>query len=106
MVRFRKGLVEVWKAFALFIDISWTFIVSDYSFVDIDPLTFRDSVNWQTGEERRAFEEQLTQLQEQLMEVMIENQSLRELNQTLVLSGHDREKNYIFKSCLKFNQLI
>ena len=38
------------------------------------------AVTWQSEEEKKVFEEQLTQLQEQLMMVMIENQALRELS--------------------------
>ena len=35
-------------------------------------------ITWNSEDEKKVFEEQLTQLQEQLMMVMIENQALRE----------------------------
>jgi hypothetical protein len=68
------------------------------------------SINWHNSDDRKAFEDQLNQLQEHLMIVMIENQNLKselkssknilELEKAKILLEYERRRNEVFeKKC-------
>ncbi|GFO42889.1 gram domain-containing protein 4-like [Plakobranchus ocellatus] len=73
------------------------------------------TVSWNSADEKKVFEEQLTQLQEQLMMVMIENQALHneisagkdkaELEQVKVELAYERHRSEVLQkdleSCIK-----